>query len=183
MLLSVQWQVGAVLCSVFSVVEPVYELHFARYYGNHMVLQRAPSRAVIWGYGPFISDNTSIAVTVDNNATRRVVYHTTVKNRGCSLTCQPLFVIGLPITIRIDDIYTSVSYFLYLSSKDDLYLTLIDMHRVISFTFQIQLIQHVLKSVIGYPVVQCSGWDQIVDYCFTVFTLWLVSWRSFPETG
>jgi len=76
---------------VLVVVKPVYEFHFARYYGNHMVLQRAPSRAVIWGYGPFISDNTSVTVILDNNSTRRVVYHTTVKYTGCdtSLTVYP----------------------------------------------------------------------------------------------
>uniref|UniRef100_A0A3Q2NVG8 Sialic acid acetylesterase n=1 Tax=Fundulus heteroclitus TaxID=8078 RepID=A0A3Q2NVG8_FUNHE len=27
-------------------------LHFASYYGDHMVLQKAPHRAVLWGYGP-----------------------------------------------------------------------------------------------------------------------------------
>lgn len=27
-------------------------LRFASYYGDHMVLQRAPERAVVWGYGP-----------------------------------------------------------------------------------------------------------------------------------
>ena len=68
--------------AVLVVVEPVYEFHFARYYGNHMVLQRAPSRAVVWGYGPFIGDNTSVMVIVDNNSTRRDVYYTTVKYTG-----------------------------------------------------------------------------------------------------
>jgi len=67
---------------VLVVVKEVYEFHFARYYGNHMVLQRAPSRAVIWGYGPVISDNTSVVVTVDNNSTHRSVYHTIVKYTG-----------------------------------------------------------------------------------------------------
>jgi len=67
-------------------VEPVYEFHFARYYGNHMVLQRAPSRAVIWGYGPIITDNTSVLVTVDNNSTRSH-YHTTVKLTGTATVC------------------------------------------------------------------------------------------------
>ena len=63
-------------------VEPVYEFHFARYYDDHMVLQRAPGRAVIWGYGPVINDNTSVMVTIDNNSTRRVTYYTTVKYTG-----------------------------------------------------------------------------------------------------
>lgn len=63
-------------------MEPVYEFHFARYYDDHMVLQRAPGRAVIWGYGPVINDNTSVMVTIDNNSTRRVTYYTTVKYTG-----------------------------------------------------------------------------------------------------
>ena len=60
----------------------MYEFHFARYYDDHMVLQRAPGRAVIWGYGPVINDNTSVMVTIDNNSTRRVTYYTTVKYTG-----------------------------------------------------------------------------------------------------
>lgn len=27
-------------------------LRFASYYGDHMVLQKSPERAVLWGYGP-----------------------------------------------------------------------------------------------------------------------------------
>lgn len=27
------------------------EFRFASYYGEHMVLQRAPEKAVVWGYG------------------------------------------------------------------------------------------------------------------------------------
>lgn len=27
-------------------------LSYASYYGDHMVLQRAPEKAVVWGYGP-----------------------------------------------------------------------------------------------------------------------------------
>lgn len=30
---------------------PAEELRFASYYGNHMVLQKAPAKAVVWGYG------------------------------------------------------------------------------------------------------------------------------------
>jgi len=55
-----------------------------------MVLQQAPSRAVIWGYGPVISENTSVTVTVDNNSTRRTVYHTTVKYTGMLLDLTPI---------------------------------------------------------------------------------------------
>ncbi|XP_062861210.1 sialate O-acetylesterase [Trichomycterus rosablanca] len=39
-----------VLFSVFAVCVG-NEFHFASYYGDHMVLQRAPERAVVWGFG------------------------------------------------------------------------------------------------------------------------------------
>jgi len=33
-------------------LSPEESLRFASYYGDHMVLQKAPERAVVWGYGP-----------------------------------------------------------------------------------------------------------------------------------
>ena len=80
-------------CAALVTVEPVYEFHFARYYGNHMVLQRAPSRAVIWGYGPLVSENTSVSVTTDNNSTQHV-YHTTVKYTGYTKSLVSSLYIG-----------------------------------------------------------------------------------------
>lgn len=35
------------------------ELRFASYYGDHMVLQKSPEKAVLWGYGP-----EGVAITV-----------------------------------------------------------------------------------------------------------------------
>ncbi|XP_068440734.1 sialate O-acetylesterase [Clinocottus analis] len=44
------------LCGVFLLVVSIRacegDLHFASYYGDHMVLQKSPERAVLWGYGP-----------------------------------------------------------------------------------------------------------------------------------
>ncbi|KAE8295520.1 Sialate O-acetylesterase [Larimichthys crocea] len=44
------------LCVVFILVASVHSsdgnLSFASYYGDHMVLQKSPERAVLWGYGP-----------------------------------------------------------------------------------------------------------------------------------
>ncbi|KAM8903262.1 sialate O-acetylesterase-like [Spinachia spinachia] len=44
------------LCAAFMFVASIHEceggLRFASYYGDHMVLQRAPQGAVLWGYGP-----------------------------------------------------------------------------------------------------------------------------------
>jgi len=44
-------------------------LRFANYYQDHMVLQRAPERAIVWGYADTF--NTPITLTMDNK-----VYHT-----------------------------------------------------------------------------------------------------------
>ncbi|OWF52499.1 Sialate O-acetylesterase [Mizuhopecten yessoensis] len=35
---------------------------FAAYYGDHMVLQKSPQRAVIWGYNPYVYDRISVSV-------------------------------------------------------------------------------------------------------------------------
>ncbi|XP_076591174.1 sialate O-acetylesterase isoform X1 [Chaetodon auriga] len=67
------------LCVVFILLASFYScdgnLRFASYYGDHMVLQRSPERAVLWGYGPDgaqvnvslsgpIKQKTSLVVTV-----------------------------------------------------------------------------------------------------------------------
>jgi len=57
------------------------ELHFATYYSDNMVLQRAPQRAVVWGYGPLITENTSVTLRVEGQG-RRLEYNTVIKNTG-----------------------------------------------------------------------------------------------------
>jgi sialate O-acetylesterase len=44
-------------------------LRFANYYQDHMVLQRAPQRAIVWGYGDTF--NAPITLTIDKK-----IYHT-----------------------------------------------------------------------------------------------------------
>lgn len=68
----------------------MYEFHFASYFGDHMVLQRAPHRSVIWGYGPIITDNTSVLLVLEGPDTNRE-YRTVVRKAskhqwlmGCS---------------------------------------------------------------------------------------------------
>ncbi|XP_032368216.1 sialate O-acetylesterase [Etheostoma spectabile] len=45
-----------ILCVAFLLVASIHDcdsnLRFASYYGDHMVLQKSPERAVLWGYGP-----------------------------------------------------------------------------------------------------------------------------------
>ncbi|XP_017322201.3 sialate O-acetylesterase [Ictalurus punctatus] len=45
------WLHVAVILSVFCELSEGDEFCFASYYGEHMVLQRAPEKAVVWGYG------------------------------------------------------------------------------------------------------------------------------------
>ncbi|MCJ8733554.1 hypothetical protein PDJAM_G00224870 [Pangasius djambal] len=45
------WVYFAVILSFFGNLSVGDEFRFASYYGQHMVLQRAPEKAVVWGYG------------------------------------------------------------------------------------------------------------------------------------
>ncbi|MBN3318043.1 SIAE acetylesterase, partial [Atractosteus spatula] len=53
------------------------EFRFASYYGDHMVLQKAPQRAVVWGYG---EDAAQVTVTVVGD--RGKVSHTVNVDKG-----------------------------------------------------------------------------------------------------
>lgn len=46
-----------------SVTSEPGKLSFASYYGDHMVLQRAPQRAVVWGYAPGFFGSVTLTVT------------------------------------------------------------------------------------------------------------------------
>lgn len=45
--------------------KPAYQFQFANYFGSHMVLQRAPSQAVVWGYGPLTKENHTISLVIE----------------------------------------------------------------------------------------------------------------------
>ena len=70
------------MCVCDVTGEVTYEFHFARYYGNHMVLQRAPGRAIVWGYGPNIDGNTTVLVKLTNDAGFYHEKQTVVKYTG-----------------------------------------------------------------------------------------------------
>lgn len=53
---------------------PGDDIRFASYYGDHMVLQKAPEKAVLWGYGP---KNVSVVVTL-SGLSKRKTYSSTV---------------------------------------------------------------------------------------------------------
>ncbi|KAG5836824.1 hypothetical protein ANANG_G00232720 [Anguilla anguilla] len=46
-----QLNVFSLLCAVYVLSAVRADLRFASYYGSHMVLQKAPEQAVLWGYG------------------------------------------------------------------------------------------------------------------------------------
>ena len=47
-----------------SDVNTVREFSFASYYGDHMVLQKAPQRAIVWGYHPDPGNRIIVQVCV-----------------------------------------------------------------------------------------------------------------------
>ncbi|XP_067675872.1 sialate O-acetylesterase-like [Haliotis asinina] len=47
-------------------------IFFASYYGNHMVLQRAPKQAIIWGYSPNIGEVIKVKVEGQETVSGRV---------------------------------------------------------------------------------------------------------------
>lgn len=47
---------GGSLARVCVSIDAANDLRFANYYGDHMVLQRAPASAIVWGYEPDCDD-------------------------------------------------------------------------------------------------------------------------------
>ena len=65
-------------------VEPNHRFQFASYFGDNMVLQRAPQRAVIWGYGSASTENSTVTVTIKGQDFSKT-YSAMIKNTGDSL--------------------------------------------------------------------------------------------------
>ena len=76
-LLVASWRL-ALVCTIIQQVHCVFRL--ASNYGNHMVLQRAPQQATIWGYGLHGGQ-----ITISVAGTNIVLGHTVVNSR--KLTC------------------------------------------------------------------------------------------------
>ena len=53
------------------------KLHFASYYGDHMVLQKAPKRALVWGYGDQEHINYDIILILMSNDGQHISYYRT----------------------------------------------------------------------------------------------------------
>ncbi|XP_049431493.1 sialate O-acetylesterase-like isoform X2 [Epinephelus fuscoguttatus] len=62
------------------------DLSFASYYGDHMVLQKSPERAVLWGYG---SDGAQVTLTL-SGPTKQKTSPVTVTNGIWRVTLNPV---------------------------------------------------------------------------------------------
>ena len=58
---------NAIFISIFIIAGNTGVFKLASYYGDHMVLQRAPKRAVIWGYAGYMTFNSNIYILFNNN--------------------------------------------------------------------------------------------------------------------
>lgn len=68
--------------------ESSFEFAFASYFGDNMVLQRAPQRAIIWGYGPLTNENATLLLTIEGTTdlpSNTIEYRTTVKNTAIGM--------------------------------------------------------------------------------------------------
>ena len=56
---------GRSFAYVFAYLEDaVYKISFANYFADGMMLQRAPYRAIVWGYAPLV-DRRNMSVVVE----------------------------------------------------------------------------------------------------------------------
>jgi len=76
-------------CCVCKSAREYHELQFASYYSDHMVLQRAPSRAVLWGYSSITDDNITITLQLKADSVN-TVYKTSVHATGLLLSLDEI---------------------------------------------------------------------------------------------
>ncbi|XP_062409192.1 sialate O-acetylesterase-like [Sardina pilchardus] len=78
------WSGCVCFLSVLTAVSG--ELRFASYYGDHMVLHKAPERAVVWGYG---TNSTTVVVSLSGLSSRNT-YRSTVRDGVWRVTLDPV---------------------------------------------------------------------------------------------
>ncbi|XP_017275588.1 sialate O-acetylesterase isoform X3 [Kryptolebias marmoratus] len=67
--------VVAVVCFIFVILSAYFgcsvveDLRFASYYGDHMVLQKAPQRASLWGFGP---EGSQVTIHLSGPSTQNI---------------------------------------------------------------------------------------------------------------
>ena len=55
------------------------KLSFASYYNDHMVLQQAPKRSVVWGYADITDASQTVSILLaSNDGTHKSAYETVV---------------------------------------------------------------------------------------------------------
>ncbi|KAK2176658.1 hypothetical protein NP493_649g01057 [Ridgeia piscesae] len=98
--------IAAILMHRFTARE-YHELQFASYYSDHMVLQRAPSRAVLWGYSSITDDNITITLQLKADSVNTVYktsVHATDGNPVWRVVLDPVSDPGpFVITVTIDN--------------------------------------------------------------------------------
>uniref|UniRef100_A0A8C1NDW7 Sialic acid acetylesterase n=1 Tax=Cyprinus carpio TaxID=7962 RepID=A0A8C1NDW7_CYPCA len=91
----------SLLLSAFASVLSAEVFRFSSYYGNHMVLQKAPAKAVVWGFG-----QTGAKVVVSLSGSKNV--STTVINGIWRTTLEPVEV-GDPYNLTASQSITNSS--------------------------------------------------------------------------
>jgi len=67
------------------------ELSLASYYGDHMVLQAAPKRSQIWGYGGEVGDTVFVQVGTNmTGVSTKVVHHVGLDKNIWNVMLQPI---------------------------------------------------------------------------------------------
>ncbi len=65
------------------------KLSFASYYGDHMVLQKAPKRSLVWGYGSQEHIDKEVELTLlSNDGQHTSNYRTTVQYSKSTITAN-----------------------------------------------------------------------------------------------
>ena len=54
---------AAIYTTNISIFTANDKFAFASYYGDHMVLQRGPQQAILWGYGPSPGSNVTVLLS------------------------------------------------------------------------------------------------------------------------
>lgn len=101
----------AILAHRFKT-ETNFEFAFAGYYGDNMVLQRAPHKAVVWGYAPVLLENTTVLVILQGNGGTDEInreYRTTIRNTASGTTWK----------VILDEISESSPFTITAALEDD----------------------------------------------------------------
>ncbi|KAL5010828.1 hypothetical protein ScPMuIL_013133 [Solemya velum] len=78
-------------------------ISFASYFGNHMVLQRAPQRATVWGYGSTVGNTVTVVLSGEGAYNTTVTSAAYLKKGGIWKVMLPAVGIGGPYDITVTE--------------------------------------------------------------------------------